>query len=144
MRGPHHLSLRRDLAEMSEVNRFIKDVVQRSGWPASLIFPLQLCLEETVSNVIRHGVVHGTDADIRLSLGEREGRVVACVEDDGEEFDPTRFVPGPLPRSLADVHVGGMGVHLTRQYAARIAYVRVGPCNRLVLEFNKGEQSAPA
>jgi anti-sigma regulatory factor (Ser/Thr protein kinase) len=144
MTGSHHLSLRRDITELGQVNRFIEDVVQRSGWSAALIFPLQLCLEETVANVIRHGVVHDTASEIRLSLGEREGRVVACVEDDGEEFDPTRFVPDPPPRALEDVPVGGMGIHLTRRFAERISYVRVGPCNRLVLEFGKGAQATPA
>lgn len=141
--GTHHLVLRRDIAEMSRVNRFIADVAQRSGWPATLIFPLQLCLEEAISNVIRHGVMRGGDSEIRVSLGERNDHVVACVEDEGEAFDPTQFAPPPRPASLADIPVGGMGIHLMRKFTARLAYARIGSRNRLVLEFGKDAQTAP-
>jgi anti-sigma regulatory factor (Ser/Thr protein kinase) len=134
---PHRLVLRRDLAEMDLVRRFVEAVAQRSGWHSALIFPLQLCLEEAVSNVIRHGVVRCGVPEIRVSLGEREDRVVAWVEDDGEEFDPTGISPRPPVASLADNPVGGTGVRLMRQFATRMEYARVGPSNRLVLEFGK-------
>ncbi len=137
MTGAHVLVVRRDLDELGGVNRFIEDVVRRAGWPASLIQPLQLCLGESVSNVIRHGVVGGGGAEIRVSLSERGGRVIACVEDEGAAFDPTAVAPPPPLRSLADARVGGLGIHLMRQYSARMVYARVGPCNRLVLEFDK-------
>jgi anti-sigma regulatory factor (Ser/Thr protein kinase) len=134
---PHRLVLRRDLAEMALVTRFVEDVAQRSGWHAAVIFPLQLCLEEAVSNVIRHGVMRCGVPEIRVSLGEHDDRVVAWVEDDGEAFDPTGIVPRSSVASLADNPVGGTGVRLMRQFATRMAYARVGPSNRLVFEFGK-------
>jgi serine/threonine-protein kinase RsbW len=134
---PHRLVLRRDLAEMGLVTRFVEDVARRSGWQSALVFPLQLCLEEAVSNVIRHGVVRRGVPEIRVSLAERDDRVVALVEDDGEAFDPTGIAPRPPVSSLADNPVGGTGVRLMRQFATRMEYARVGPSNRLVLEFGK-------
>ncbi|HUB96378.1 MAG TPA: ATP-binding protein [Stellaceae bacterium] len=134
----HRLVLRRDLAEMTRVARFVDDVVQRAGWRKALVFPLQLCLEEAVSNVIRHGVVRRGDPAIRVALADHGGRVVASVEDDGEAFDPTAIPPQPIAPSLADCPTGGFGVGLMRRFAVRIAYARVGASNRLVFEFGSG------
>src|ERR1700685_1266943 len=89
------LELPRHLEQVARLHAFVADVVARSGWPASLVFPVQLCLEEAGSNVLRHGAPGAADPAIRVTLGERGDRmVVACVEDQGAPFDPTQV---PLP-----------------------------------------------
>lgn len=132
-----HLELQRSLEELARVHAFVEAVVERSGWPAALIFPLQLCLEEAISNVIRHGAASGGETAIRVTLAERgeDRTVVACVEDEGAPFDPTAAPPAPPGRSLAELAKGGHGLGLMRRFAARVSYSRIGAKNRLVLEF---------
>lgn len=142
--GAHRLALRRDLSEIGLLNRFIEELAQASGWPARLIFTLQLCLEEAVANVIRHGSVRGGASAICVWVGERADRIIACVEDEGEAFDPTGFNSPPPPHSLPEASVGGMGIPLMRRFTTRIDYARVGPRNRLVLEFGKGARGETA
>ncbi len=130
--GGHRLALQRNLEELQRMAVWVDDVAQRVGLPEALVFGLQLCLEEAVSNVIRHGGVAAEWSEIRVSLVERDGAFAALIEDEGPAFDPTHQ-PTPEPVSSIDsAKIGGLGIHLMRQFTTRIDYWREGSCNRLV------------
>jgi anti-sigma regulatory factor (Ser/Thr protein kinase) len=102
--------------------------------PASGLFALQLCLEEAVSNVIRHGGLADT-ARVGISLRCEDGMLVAEITDRGNAFDPRRH-PGPPPSAtLETASVGGRGVALMRRFCPDISYDRREGTNRLRLAF---------
>ena len=70
-----------------------------------------------------------------VTIAPTEDGLVACLEDDGTPFDPTKVAPPQQPTSLADARVGGLGVHLIRKLTTDMHYERIGGRNRLILEF---------
>jgi len=130
-----HLVLRRDLAEIARMAAWIDAQARILALSDGMIFRLQLCLEEAISNIVRHGIAPAGGEEIRLSLGGRQTRVTAWVEDGGEAFDPLQIPPPEPATSIADAKPGGLGIHLMRQFATRIEYQRLGSRNRLIMDF---------
>jgi anti-sigma regulatory factor (Ser/Thr protein kinase) len=130
------ITLGRDMGELARLGRWLDEIAGAAGWSDSTLFAVRLCLEESVTNVIRHGVVADGHQEIRVSEARRDGRLSVCVEDHGAAFDPTECPPPEHATSIADAKIGGLGIHLMRQFATQIDYRRVGPINRLVFFFD--------
>src|SRR5258708_37722056 len=82
------LVLRNDLAELNRLARWIEEWAGQIV-PPDTSFALQLCLEETVANIIMHEMVAEDQSEIAIEL-ERDGETLrALVEDCGRRFDPT-------------------------------------------------------
>ena len=133
---PKQLALRRDIAEIARATAWMEGIAAQSAWSSALIFRLRLCLEEAMSNVIRHGR-GGAASDILLSLEEQNDGVTVCVEDEGDAFDPTQHPPLEPPSTIASAKVGGFGIALMRRFATEVSYQRVGRRNRLLLVFDR-------
>ena len=105
-------------------------------------FVLQLCCEEAVSNVIRHGYKAPPEAGARigLTLSCTDDAVLLTIEDHGIAFDPTGHATPAMPTSLDDAQIGGMGIHLMRQQVDAMTYERRGDLNRLTLRIARAAQ----
>ncbi len=86
-------------------------------------FAVNLCLEELVTNTVKHGVngAHGHRIRVRIERSDR------CLEilysDEAPPFNP--FEQAPEPDTALDIDqrpVGGLGVHLVRQLMDRVAW----------------------
>ena len=64
-----------------------------------------------------------------------DGILVARIEDNGRQFDPTRAPPPAPARSLEEAKVGDVGIHLMRSFASDMDYERRAGRNRLTLRF---------
>jgi anti-sigma regulatory factor (Ser/Thr protein kinase) len=129
----HRLELRGHLSEL-----------RRTGWikaeapherTANISFAVQLCLEEAVANIIMHGGAKGDRLAIAIELEHNGRTLIARIEDNGREFDPTRFPPPRPARSLEEAKVGDLGIHLMRSFANGMHYERREGRNRLILRF---------
>jgi len=70
---PEMLVVRAEMAELGRVGNWTNEVAERLDLPRSTLFAIQLCCEEAVSNVVRHGFQGRQDAaglnkDVRLAL----------------------------------------------------------------------------
>ncbi len=91
--GASRLVLRNDVAELERLAGWIEGFTRQSASP-DVSFAVQLCLEEAVANIIMYG---GADASvIAVELERNYGTLVARIEDNGRQFDPTR-APPPAP-----------------------------------------------
>jgi anti-sigma regulatory factor (Ser/Thr protein kinase) len=132
------LVLRNDLGELRRLARWIED------WTAHHMsnegaFAIQLCLEEVVANIIMHSSTSAERLEIAVELVRVGAAVVARIEDNGREFDPTQVPPPITPTSLAEAKVGNFGVHLVRSFASRIDYKRTRGRNQLTLQLIESE-----
>jgi anti-sigma regulatory factor (Ser/Thr protein kinase) len=59
--------------------------------------------------------------------------LVLEVEDDGRAFNPLQIPPPDLKGPLAERKVGGLGLHLVREFTSSITYDRKQGKNRLVV-----------
>lgn len=132
----HRLELRSDLNELPRLSTFARAVGRDEGLDSDRIFALELCLEEAVANVILHGrSKSAVDKRISVTITHDAPAIVACLEDNGPQFDPTKIGPPPVPASLEEARVGGLGVHLIRKLTSDMRYERVGERNCLTLVF---------
>jgi serine/threonine-protein kinase RsbW len=133
------LLLRSQLSEVAQLPAWIESLVSRHGIPENVGFAMNLCLEEAVSNVIRHG--YGADTDgpviVRFTM-PRQGFFVFLVEDDARHFNPLD-VPAPDPS--AKVGVGGRGIHFLRHFADELEYELTPTGNRLRIAFSTAQSA---
>jgi serine/threonine-protein kinase RsbW len=136
------LVLRNDLAELERLAGWLEDWARENVSPA-VSFAVQLCLEEAVANVIMYG---GTDRlEIAVEVERNDGALVALIEDNGRQFDPTQAPAPSRATSLQDATIGDLGIHLMRSFASGMHYERRNGRNRLTLRFlepSAGQASA--
>jgi anti-sigma regulatory factor (Ser/Thr protein kinase) len=91
--------------------------------------------------------MYGAARDERLEIAvelERNGAtLVARIEDNGRQFDPTRAPPPVVATSLEQAKVGDLGIHLMRSFASGMDYERREGRNRLTLRFVESMSPAP-
>jgi anti-sigma regulatory factor (Ser/Thr protein kinase) len=128
------LVLGNDVAELERLAGWIEGFT-RQGMSPDVSFAVQLCLEEAVANIIMYGATKNDALVIAVELERNCGTLVARIEDNGRQFDPTR-APRPLPAaSLDEAKVGDLGIHLMRSFANGMDYERRDGRNRLTLRF---------
>jgi serine/threonine-protein kinase RsbW len=108
------------------------------GIPSGTLYAIHLCLEEALSNVIRHGYQGRPGQPISVKFAWHARAVDFIVEDQAPPFDPLaqpEINPAPLPASLDDFPLGGRGIGLMRKFAGSLAYQRLPGGNRLTMSF---------
>jgi serine/threonine-protein kinase RsbW len=130
------LTLHNKLAELDRLEPWIEDCADL-GMSPDLSLAVQLCVEEAVANVIMHASTHNDRLDISVKLGRCKGQLVARIEDNGPEFDPTQAPSLTVASSLGEARVGKFGIHLMRSFADGMDYERRDGRNRLTLRFNQ-------
>jgi anti-sigma regulatory factor (Ser/Thr protein kinase) len=135
------LVIHAEMAELAHVGAWVDGVAKRLNLPQGMSFAIQLCLEEAIANTVRHGFVgleSGAEPnkDVHLALNYENNAITATIEDHGVAFDPLGVAAPIATTTLAEAAVGGLGVHLIRQFAQHLAYERQGNINRLTLRFD--------
>lgn len=103
--------------------------------PAAVLQAADLALEEHLTNVMSYGYTGAGRHEILVRLQVKEGWLLVEVSDDGEAFNPLERPPADLSLPLEQRPIGGLGVHLMRQYMDDLAYERVA--GRNVLRMKK-------
>lgn len=94
---------------------------------------LLLIHDELASNVARHAG-GATFVSIRARLEPEPARILYVVEDDGARFDPLSRATPATDAPLEERVPGGLGIHLVRTLATRVAWRRARGRNRLEVE----------
>jgi anti-sigma regulatory factor (Ser/Thr protein kinase) len=132
-----------DLDEMVGMAEWAEGFCEARGLPGKVNFALQLCLEEAVSNIIRHGGLAPDDrVDIALRL---EGAQLAVdIIDPGSAFDPLQVAKPAAPQSLEDASIGGQGIELMRRFCQSMSYERLDEknCLHLIIEIPQSTTAA--
>jgi anti-sigma regulatory factor (Ser/Thr protein kinase) len=136
------LVLRNDVAELQRLAGWIEGFAQQ-GMSSDVSFAVQLCLEEAVANIIMYGATRDDRLEIAVELERNGGTLVARIEDNGRQFDPTRAPPPAVAASLEQAKVGDLGIHLMRSFASGMDYERRDGRNRLTLRFVESRPSPP-
>jgi anti-sigma regulatory factor (Ser/Thr protein kinase) len=124
------------MAEINDAVLWVGDVAVKSGLGDQTSYAMQVCVEEALTNIVRHGHCAIGPGEIGLELTVTNGGVRIEVEDDCVPFDMTAATPSRPHNDPADPEVGGWGLGLIRAFASRLAYRREGERNRLTLEFD--------
>ena len=105
--------------------------------PAEFNMPINLALEEAVSNVMLYAYPDRTDGKVfveYLEVPTEQGRqMIFTISDSGIPFDPTQKSEADITLSAEERAIGGLGIHLVRQLMDQIIYERIDDKNILTL-----------
>lgn len=129
------LRLINDSGAISAASAWLRTLGESFELGSELAFRLDLCASELVANIVSYAFEDEAPHTIALDLILEPQSVKLVVADDGREFDPLA-VPEPVaPATLEEASVGGLGVHLVRQFADQVSYERVGGRNQITLAW---------
>jgi anti-sigma regulatory factor (Ser/Thr protein kinase) len=129
------IRIENDRGEVARLTEWLLELCKSWRLADKVAFAIQLCVEETVANIMMHGKGDGRASEIVVSLDQRPGEVSLTIEDNGAPFDPTAFEVRQPGQNLDETSVGGLGIKLMRQFADRIDYHRDHGRNQLRLTF---------
>lgn len=133
------LTLKSQLEDLPLVWPWVEALAARYSIPTDTQFAIQLCLEEALSNIIRHGYQGQANQCITVECAPSGvAELVFTVEDHALHFDPLApftAAPAPVPASIQELLPGGQGIRLMRKFASRLAWQQLPNGNRLTLAF---------
>jgi len=134
------LDLQSQLSDLARVPDWIERLASQYSIPSSLQFSIKLCLEEVLSNIVRHGYSSEADQSIIIKFGNpRENYFVFIVEDHAPAFNPVNSPELP-PLCPPDAgRVGGQGIRLLRRFADALEYEPMPTGNRLSIGFSTAQ-----
>ena len=139
METQDRLALRSRLSDIALVSVWTEHLVSRYAIPPNVQFAMDLCLEEVLSNIIRHGYAGAEDSPIIVYFQmPRSGHFVIEVYDEAPYFNPLDTPELPLVNSGVDgeVRIGGQGIRLLRRFADALKHEPTPTGNRLCMEFS--------
>jgi serine/threonine-protein kinase RsbW len=105
------------------------------GLDETAAWPLQVALDEILSNIIRHARPGLMASGIDIAIDRLGDAVEMIVTDDGPAFDPLQLPEPDVTAPLENRRPGGLGVHLVRKLMDRVEYVRTEGRNRLTMTW---------
>lgn len=130
------LTLDSKLSEIARVPPWLESLAALHAIPNRIQFAMDLCLEEVLSNIIRHG--YGGESGHEIVIRYQtlpQGFFTFIVEDHAPRFNPLVVPSPPVARTLEDISRGGQGIRLLRQSADTIGYEPTSNGNRLMISF---------
>jgi serine/threonine-protein kinase RsbW len=130
------LSLHSRLSDIAHVSVWIESIASRRAIPANTQYAMNLCLEEVLVNIVRHGYGREGDSPIRLFFKTSPpGHYVFIVEDDAPHFNPLDAPERSALGRLNELQVGGQGLRLLRRFADSLEYKPTTTGNQLHIGF---------
>ena len=128
------LALRGEIAELARVPPWVDALAARYAFPEKSVFAIDLCLEEALSNIMRHGYAGIAEGSILIGFREDANELVFTLEDEAPHFRPSD-APTHTPESLEELTPGGLGILLMNRFANRVEWEPLLHGNRLTLAF---------
>ena len=123
--------MRNDIQQIPTLAEWIEGL----GIPEELSMPVNLALEEIVSNVMLYAYPDKS-GKVFVEFTRLPSSIIFTVSDSGIPFDPTAQAPADITLSAEERTIGGLGIHLVRQLMDEITYRREEDKNILVLVKN--------
>ena len=128
------ISLKNDLSQVPELNKFVASFTSRLNIEPSLESQIKLAVEEAVVNVMDYAYPIGTEGDISVEAQSNSSYVTFIISDTGKPFDPTEGGRVDTTLSVEDRPIGGLGIFLVRELMDSINYERIEGKNILTLK----------
>ena len=133
VRFSKRIILPNDTKEVPTLAAFVDEVCEAVGFDAALTMKMNLAIEEAVVNVMEYAYPRGTHGDITVEAQANDVRLKFTIIDSGTHFDPTAQADVDTTLSAEDRPIGGLGIHIVRQYMDSINYERISGRNVLTL-----------
>jgi serine/threonine-protein kinase RsbW len=130
----NRLVIRNEVAELRRMTEWLWAQGREADVPEDLLFKLDVCANEAVTNIMSYAYDDQDRHDIMLTLDTSEADVCLVILDDGKPFN---LLDSPEPRHvdrLEAATIGGLGIPLIRGLMPRCTYQRAAGRNILALD----------
>ena len=119
--------------ELARLQAEIEQLGEREEWDATLLFHVNLAVEELATNIMDYGFSEGVH-EFEIAFRSEPDCVTIDLWDEGSPFDPTSDAPEPdLDATLEDRRIGGLGVYFAETLMDEMRYEREQDKNHLTL-----------
>lgn len=134
--GPKQLEyrLKNELEEIEALAQAIESFAAANNLPAQLVFQVNLCLDELLTNTISYGFPEGGEHEITVEITLRGEKLAITTRDGGLAFNPLERTEADISQSIEERPVGGLGIHLVRNMMDEIEYRRESGQNVLIMK----------
>lgn len=125
-----------NLSELKKLASDIEVFAETYQIPPKIIYALNLCLDEVLTNAISYGLKDKLkNATIQLDLSFNNNQVIAIISDTGIPFNPLKAaqIAPDTHSSIENRDIGGLGVYFLEQYMDKVEYNRIDDRNVLTL-----------
>jgi anti-sigma regulatory factor (Ser/Thr protein kinase) len=119
-----YLTLKNKVDELNKLSVWINDIAILFEISDNVVFKIDLTLTELMSNIINYAFPDQCESEINIKCFYSYNIIKIDVEDNGIPFNPLALPDVVLPKSLAEAHIGGLGILIIRQYADESSYQR--------------------
>ena len=122
-----------DIQEVPRLNAFVTEVCEAVGLSQPDIMKMKVAMEEAVVNVMNYAYPPDTHGDVTIEAASNDVRLKFTIIDSGKPFDPTVKAEVDTTLSAKERPIGGLGIHIVRQFMDSINYERMDNLNVLTL-----------
>ncbi|MEL7589489.1 MAG: ATP-binding protein [Prolixibacteraceae bacterium] len=127
------LVIRNDVSELNRLVQFLEKLEAEWDLPPAVIPPLNLALEEALSNIIFYAFEKGSENQITLHFELKGNEMSVVILDEGKPYDPTQKEDPDIGLPAGERPIGGLGIFLIRKIMNEVRYSRVSNTNQLTL-----------
>ena len=130
------IMLTNDQKEVPKLNEFVTEMCETVGMNHDDAVKVKVAIEEAVVNVMKYAYPDGTTGDVTIEAASNDERLKFTIVDGGKVFDPTVMPEVDTTLSAKERRIGGLGIHIMRQYMDSMNYERIDNLNVLTLSKN--------
>ncbi|MFQ5676607.1 MAG: ATP-binding protein [bacterium] len=112
---------KRAISSLDDIFQFIGEFSRREGVDESLVFTINLVVEELFTNMVKYNRQNSNKIAIDLKL-KKNDLLIHLTDFDVEPFDITKADKVDTGKTLQERKVGGLGIHLVKKMVDKIDY----------------------
>ncbi len=111
----------------------LEEYLSANNIDSNSIFQFNLSIDEFITNIINYAYTDTNEHIISIDINIENNTIKAEIIDDGIEFDPIKIEEPNTDLALEDRKIGGLGIHLAKNFLDSMTYQRISEQNRLIL-----------
>ena len=127
------IELANKLSELPNVMGMLEKFSASEGLEKTVRQAAELSLDELLTNTISYGYSDSEQHEIQIDIGVHDNALKIVVQDDGVAFNPFDQEAPNLNMHIDERDLGGVGIHLVKEFMDDCAYQRVGQRNVVTL-----------
>lgn len=121
-------------ANFAELTRVLHELPNCLHQYSEQVYPISLCVDELITNVIRYQNNAVSECQIRLAIYLNNSQIQLLLTDNAKPFNP--FLEVAKPNIQLDLHhrqIGGLGVYLVKTLMDEYFYAYEAQQNKILL-----------